>query len=82
MIAPGQYRAKRERETAGASHRSPDLPFRIELWDKENSKLKRVVARAHNVTLAQAIFNAACQEYPDGHLTLWQGRERLADKKV
>lgn len=79
MIAPDQSRAKRER-TGGAS-RTPDLPFRIELWNKEKKKLEHVVARAHSAALAQAIFHAACQEYPDAHLSLWRGRERLAEKK-
>jgi hypothetical protein len=81
MIAPNQTRAKRERTAAGPSSRMPDLPFRVELWDEEKRGVERVVARAHSESLAQAIFKAACEQFPDRHLSLWRGRERLADKE-
>lgn len=81
MVAPNQTRTKRERANAGPSPRTPELPFRIELWDAEQRNVERVVARAYSENLAQAIFNAACEEFPDRHLTLWRGRERLAAKK-
>jgi hypothetical protein len=80
MIAPNQTRAKKERAAARRSSRAPDLPFRIELWDEEKRAVERVVARAHSENLAQAIFKAACAEFPDRYLSLWRGRERLADK--
>jgi hypothetical protein len=81
MIAPNQSRAKRERATAGPSARMPDLPFRIELWDQEERGVERIVARAHSANLAQAIFRAACEQYPGRHLRLWRGRERLSAKE-
>ena len=81
MIASNQTRAKRERAGAKPSSRTPDLPFRIELWDVEQRNMERVVARAHSASLAQAIFKAACAEFPDRHLSLWRGREQLAAKE-
>ena len=80
MIAPNQTRAKRERAAHGRPSKTPDLPFRIELWDEDKRGVERVVARAHSANLAQAIFKAACEQFPDRHLTLWRGRERLAHK--
>jgi uncharacterized Zn finger protein len=79
MIAPDQSKAKMGR-VDGAPSRTPELPFRIELWDGERTKVERVVARACSANLAHAIFRAACEQYPDRHLTLWRGRERLAEK--
>ena len=81
MIASNQTRAKRERAEAGPSSRTPDLPFRIELWDAEQRNMERVVARVHSQNLAQAIFKAACEEFPGRHLSLWRGRERLAARE-
>ena len=81
MIASNQTRAKRTRASAGPSSRTPDLPFRIELWDAEQRNVERVVARVHSANLAQAIFKAACEEYPGRSLSLWRGRERLAAKE-
>jgi hypothetical protein len=79
MIAPHQSKPKKERAAAGTSSRTPDLPFRIELWDGEKRGVERVVARAYSADLAQAIFRAACEEYPGRHLSLW--RERLAARE-
>ena len=81
MIAPHQSRAKRERAGGGTSSRTPDLPFRVELWDEDKRSVERVVARARSATLAQAVFNAACEQYPGRYLSLWRGRERLAEKR-
>lgn len=79
MIAPDPARPKAKRSAHGGSPRSPDLPFRIELWDDHGSEVERVVARAHTPTLAQAIFKAACQQYPGRRLSLWRGRDRIAE---
>lgn len=78
MIAPYPSKPKRERLSQSGSHRSPDLPFRIELWNELGSEVERVVARSYSANLAQAIFNAACEQYPGRRLSLWHGRERLA----
>ena len=82
MIAPHQAKARRERSGRGTSDSASDLSFRVELRDGKAKKLGRIVARAHSAVLAEAIFRAACQEYPDAHLTLWHGPERLAEKKA
>ena len=81
MIVPNQSRAKRERAIDGHPSKAPDLPFRIELWDEEKRGVERVVARAHSQNLAHAIFKAACEQFPDRHLSLWRGRERLAARE-
>jgi hypothetical protein len=82
MIAPDQSKAKRERTAEGdSSEAAPDLPFRIELWDEDRRSVERVVARAHSENLAQAIFKAACEQFPDRYLSLWRGPERLAAKE-
>jgi hypothetical protein len=79
MIAPNPSKPKRERIARGDTRGSPDLPFRIELWDYDRNEVELVVARAHSANLAQAIFKAACEQYPGRRLSLWQGRERIAE---
>jgi hypothetical protein len=81
MIAPHQAKGRRERSARRTSGSASDLPFRVELRDGKDNKTGRIVARAHSPILAEAIFRAACQEYPRAHLTLWHGPERLAEKK-
>lgn len=78
MIAPQHPKAKKERGSGPAA--APfDLPYRVELWDDAREKMERIVARVHSETLARAIFTSACEQYPGRHLSLWRGRERLAE---
>jgi hypothetical protein len=81
MIAPDPSKPKRERIARDDSPRSTDLPFRIELWDDGRSAVERVVARAHSANLAQAIFRAACEQYPGRKVSLWRDRERVAERE-
>lgn len=79
MIAPDPSKAVQERADGG-SHRAADLPFRVELWDEKNTEVERVLARTHSATLAQAVFHAACEQYPGRHLSLWRDSEQLDDR--
>jgi hypothetical protein len=79
MIAPQHPKRKKERRASTALP-SFDLPYRVELWDEGRDKIERIVARAHSETLARAIFSAASEQYPGRYLSLWRGRERLAEK--
>ena len=79
MIAQQQPKARKRRPSDGPLA-SFDLPYRIELWDEPREKIERIVARAHSETLARTIFNAAAEQYPGRYLSLWRGRERLAEK--
>jgi hypothetical protein len=57
-----------------------DLPYRIELWAPGSSaNIDRVLARALNIELAQAIFRAAQVEYPERRVTLRKGDRVVAD---
>jgi hypothetical protein len=78
MIAPDASRHRRD-GTNGASGRPPDLPFRIELWEEHRANAQCVVTRIHSTTLAEAVFRAACEQYPGRHLSLWRGEEQLAE---
>jgi hypothetical protein len=80
MIAPDQSKPKKGQAVAARSASADDLPFRVELWNDRKTSTERVVARTHSATLAQAVFNAACEQYPGRHLSLWRGGERLAEK--
>lgn len=80
MVAPRNPKTKKKGRKAAPSAPPFDLPYRVELWHPDRSTVERIVARAHSETLARAIFNSACEEFPDRHLSLWRGRERL-DRK-
>lgn len=61
---------------------TPDeaLGFSIELWDEACAEtVERVLARAHNASLARAIFAAAVTEHPGRRITLRSGARLLAD---
>ena len=79
MIAPDPLEPRKERIAPNDPPLSPDLPFRVELWDEGRSAVERVVARAHSATLAQAIFQAACEQYPGRRLSLWRDREQISE---
>ena len=49
---------------------SDDLPYRIDLKEDEDTARVRILARASNASLAQAIFRAAQEEHPGRHITL------------
>jgi hypothetical protein len=81
MVAPQQSNSGLDHATESPIEDGTDLPFRVEIG-ADSGKVERVVARAHSAALAHAIFSAACQEYPNAHLTLWHGQERVAEKKA
>ncbi|HLG47940.1 MAG TPA: hypothetical protein VKY24_16985 [Reyranella sp.] len=55
-----------------------DLPYRIVLW-RSGSEIERVLGRAVSPELAQAIFRAAQNEYPQRRITLDKGDHTLSD---
>ena len=79
MIAPDASKPTEERADGG-SHRTADLPFRVELWDEDKAQVEQVLARTHSATLAHAVFHAACEQYRGRHLSLWRDGERLAER--
>jgi hypothetical protein len=57
-----------------------ELPYRVELWHIDGTDtVERVLARALNVQLAQAIFKAAAEEHPERRITLCEGLRVIAD---
>jgi hypothetical protein len=78
MIAQDQSGTTPEHTVDEPPSRTPDLPFRIELWDEDNQATEQVVARVRGAKLAEAIFKAACEQYPGRLLTLCRGPDRLA----
>jgi hypothetical protein len=68
------------RKGIAASVPTEELPYRVELWrDGGAEAVERVLARAVNVQLARAIFNAAQGEHPDRRITLRKGNRIIAD---
>jgi hypothetical protein len=64
----------------GKPSRLEELPYRVELWhDGKGDAVERVLARALNVQLARAIFNAAKEEHPARRITLRKGNRIVAD---
>ena len=58
---------------------SDRLPYRIELWHKQDGGVERVLARAVSAALARAIFEAVRREHPERRITLCRGARMLAD---
>jgi uncharacterized membrane protein YhfC len=58
---------------------SDKLPYSIELWDDRGMALERVLARALDAQLANAIFHAARKEHPEARILLRRGTRMIAD---
>jgi hypothetical protein len=68
------------RKGDAASAPADELPYRVELWrDGVGEAVERVLARALNVQLARAIFNAARGEHPERRITVRKGTRIIAD---
>jgi hypothetical protein len=67
-------------QTGTSPEPAEELPYRVELWHIDGTDtVERVLARAVNGQLAQAIFKAAAEEYPDRRITLYEGPRMIAD---
>jgi hypothetical protein len=53
-----------------AASQTPDLAFRIELWDAAKATIEQVLAVASYGSIAFAAYNAAIRDYPDRYVTL------------
>ncbi len=49
------------------------LPFRVELWDRNEQHIRWVIAASSSVAIGHAALDAAIANYPDQHLTLRNG---------
>ena len=49
------------------------LPFRVEMWDRNDQHIRWVIAAASNVTVGHAALDAAIANYPDQRFTLRNG---------
>lgn len=58
---------------------STHLPYAIELWNLQRTAPERIIGRAANATLAQAIFAAAQRENLGRRIVLRRGRQVLME---
>jgi hypothetical protein len=49
------------------------LPFRVELWDRNDQQIRWVIAATANVAVGHAALDAAIANYPDQRFTLRNG---------
>jgi hypothetical protein len=75
MIRGKQF-SKVGARAAGASPPG-QLPYAVELWNLTRTGPERVIARAASVSLARAIFAAACTEHLGRRLVLRRGQQVL-----
>jgi hypothetical protein len=50
-----------------------NLPFRVELWDRGDQRVRWVIAASSRVTIAHAALHAAIVNYPHQRFTLRNG---------
>ncbi|HEY4857289.1 MAG TPA: hypothetical protein VIH98_11565 [Xanthobacteraceae bacterium] len=55
------------------------MPYRIELVKSGERLVERVLGRAANAQLANAIFKGALAEHPDRHIALRRGLRLIAE---
>lgn len=49
------------------------LPFRVELWDRNNQHVRWVIAASSSIAIGHAALDAAIAGYPDQRFTLRNG---------
>jgi hypothetical protein len=54
--------------------------YRIDRWDPNGNAVQHV-ADLDDLTVALAIYEAACNRWPDNHLTLREGSRVIADSR-
>jgi hypothetical protein len=47
-----------------------NLPFRVELWDKGEQRIRWVIAASSSIAIGQAAMDVAIANHPHEHLTL------------
>jgi hypothetical protein len=50
-----------------------DLPFKVETWDANETRVEQLVAAASNAIVAIAAFKSAAEQYPTQVITLRNG---------
>ena len=50
-----------------------NLPFRVEMWDRNDQHIRWVVAASSSVAVGHAALDAAIANYPGQHFTLRNG---------
>jgi hypothetical protein len=50
-----------------------NLPFRVELWDRNNQHIRWVIAASSSVAIGHAALDAAIANYPHQRFTLRNG---------
>jgi len=63
----GQAKPARDRNRPAAGE---DLPYKVELWDKDKKAVEQVLAVTANSSIGYAAYFAAAREYPDRYVTL------------
>jgi predicted double-glycine peptidase len=49
------------------------LPFRVEMWDRHDQHVRRVMAASFSVAIGHAALDAAINNYPGQRFTLRNG---------
>jgi F0F1-type ATP synthase gamma subunit len=76
MIEANQKKPKSAPTWAAAPEK---LPYRVELMKSGERLVERILGRAANAQLANAIFKAALAEHPDRHIALRRGTRVIAE---
>ena len=55
--------------------------YRIDRWDADGNKVIEHVADIDELTVAKAIYEAACKQWPGANITLRQGARFIEDSR-
>ena len=57
------------------------FPYRIDRWDADDNSVIEHVADIDDLTVAKAIYEAACKQWPGANITLRQGVRVIEDSR-
>lgn len=51
-------------------HIPPSLPFRVEIWNRDRSRLEETIAASSSLPVAMGAYEAACKARPKDRVLL------------
>jgi hypothetical protein len=77
-LATLQWLKTHDQAIKAAASRHGDLPFKVERWSADDTRLEGALAASDNLAIARAAFDAAVKAYPAARLTLRDGIRIIA----
>jgi hypothetical protein len=63
-------------------HIPPSLPFRVEIWNRDRTRLEETIAAASSLPVAIGAYEAACRARPKDQVLLCNMAPIIRDRNI